>query len=423
MLVRDIFRLSAHNVLLHKIRSILTSLGIIFGVGSVISMLAISEGAKKKALEQIAAMGIDKIVVYSKKPSATGKDETAGDNQSVSVKYGLTVKDYKNLRKFENVAMVITLRNARKNILKGTTRLDLKLVSTDNAFLTETKCDLIEGRWFSPVDFNSRSMVCVVGRNVKRKLFFLGQGSIIGAPIPIETSMFKVIGIVENNYGTEFGELGSTNDMIFIPTSSSNAIFGYNSMVRDGRSVKEIHVEFDAIIVKVSDIAYIDNTAKRISAYLRSTHRKTQDWSIRVPLDLLKQKERTQNIFTIVMSSIAGISLIVGGIGIMNIMLANVYERRKEIGTRRALGAKKRDILFQFLIETIFLTTIGGCIGIALGVGISYLVTYYAGWPVVFSSVSVLLSISISGMVGIVFGTYPAWKAAQQNPIDVLRSE
>ena len=423
MLVRDIFRLSAHNLLLHKIRSILTSLGIIFGVGSVISMLAISAGAKKKALEQIAAMGIDKIVVYSKKPSATGKDETAGSNKSFSVKYGLTVKDYNNLIKFENVGTVITLRNGRKKILKGTMRLDLKLVSTDKSFLTETKCDLIEGRWFSSIDFNNRSMVCVVGRNVKRKLFFLGQGSIIGAEIPIETSIFKVIGMVENDYGTEFGELGSPNDMILIPTTSSNAIFGYDAMVREGRRGEEIHVEFDVFIVKVIDIAYIDNTAKRISAYLQNTHRNTKDWSVRVPLDLLKQKERTQNIFTIVMGSIAGISLIVGGIGIMNIMLANVYERRKEIGTRRALGAKKRDILLQFLIETVFLTTIGGCVGIGVGVGISYLVTYYAGWPVVFSYVSILLSISISGAVGIVFGTYPAWKAAQQNPIDVLRSE
>ena len=423
MLVRDLFRLSFHNLLLHKIRSLLTSLGIIFGVGSVISMLAISEGAKKQALDQIAAMGIDKIIVYSKEPPLAGKDETAGDNASFYRKYGLTDQDFKHLLHFDNITDIITLRNARKKILKGTKRLDLKLVSTEPKFLDETKCELIEGRWFNEIDMKNRSLVCVIGRDVKRKLFSLGKGSTIGKDIPIETTVFKVIGVIENNLGTQFPELDSPNDMILIPTTTSDAIYGYNALIREGRRGEEYHVEFDVLIVKVDDIGFIDNTSKRIAAYLQSSHSETKDWDMRVPLDLLKQKEQTQNIFTIVMGSIAGISLIVGGIGIMNIMLANVYERRKEIGTRRALGAKKRDILLQFLIETVFLTSLGGMLGIILGVGISKLVTYYADWPVMFSYSSVLLSISISGLVGIVFGTYPAWKAAQQNPIDVLRSE
>ena len=142
-----------------------------------------------------------------------------------------------------------------------------------------------------------------------------------------------------------------------------------------------------------------------------------------VPLDILRQREQTQNIFTIVMSSIAGISLLVGGIGIMNIMLANVYERRKEIGTRRALGAQKSDIIRQFLFETIFLTSIGGSIGVCLGLLIAKIVTQYANWPVAFSIWFILLALLISAVIGIIFGTYPAWKAAQQNPIDVLRAE
>lgn len=423
MLARDLFRLSFHNLLLHKIRSLLTSLGIIFGVGSVISMLAISEGAKKQALDQIAAMGIDKIIVYSKEPPIAGKDETSGENASFFKEYGLTVKDYRHLKQFDNVGSIVTMRDARKKLLKGTTRLDLKMVSTEPEFLDATKCNIIEGRWLSSIDMKHKSMVCVIGRNVKRKLFSLGEGATIGKAIPIETSVFKVVGVMENDVGTQFPELKSPNDMILIPTDTSNALFGYNAMIREGRRGEEFHVEYDLFIVKVNDVAFIDNTSKRIAAYLRNTHSETKDWGMKVPLDLLKQKEQTQNIFTVVMGSIAGISLIVGGIGIMNIMLANVYERRKEIGTRRALGAKKKDILFQFLIETVFLTSMGGMIGIALGVGISNLVTYYADWPVMFSYASVLLSITISGFVGIVFGTYPAWKAAQQNPIDVLRSE
>lgn len=423
MLVRDLFRLSSHNLLLHKIRSILTSLGIIFGVGSVIAMLAISEGAKKQALEAISAMGIDKILVYSKEPPIVGKDETSSENASFFRQYGLTVQDLQHLKQFDNVASIITLRDARKKLLKGTKRLDLKMVSTEIPFLEETKCDLIEGRWFNSIDMKNKSLVCVVGKNVKRKFFSLGQGSIVGQSIPVETVVYKVIGVMENNSGTQFPELKSPNDMILIPKSTSEAVNGFTAFIREGRRGEEIRVEYDLFIVKVSDIEFIDNTAKRLGAYLENTHEETKDWGMKVPLDLLKQKEQTQNIFTIVMGSIAGISLIVGGIGIMNIMLANVYERRKEIGTRRALGAKKKDILLQFLIETVFLTSMGGMVGIALGVGISNLVTYYAKWPVEFSYASVLLSITISGLVGIVFGTYPAWKAANQNVIDVLRSE
>jgi len=423
MLVSDLFRLSFHNLLLHKIRSLLTSLGIIFGVGSVIAMLAISEGAKKQALEQIMAMGIDKIIVYAQKPSLVGKSENS--KESMMRIYGLYEKDKKHIDDFYNVSNIITLRNARKIITRGTTRLDLKLVSTTPEFLAETKCELLEGRWLNSIDMENRSLVCVVGRNVKRKLFRLGRGSLVGKKISIMYGVFKIIGIFENNLGTEFPGLGNPNNMILIPTTTSNALFSYNGMDRTEGGVfgDLFRVEFDIMIVKVKDTANINNTAKRIKSYLTKTHKGKKDWGVKVPLELLHQKEETQNIFTIVMGSIAGISLIVGGIGIMNIMLANVYERRKEIGTRRALGAKKKDILLQFLIETVFLTSQGGLIGIVLGMALSKIVTYYAKWPVIFSPWSIVLSILISGIVGIVFGTYPAWKAAQQNPIDALRAE
>ena len=182
-------------------------------------------------------------------------------------------------------------------------------------------------------------------------------------------------------------------------------------------------VDYDAFLVHVADISCIDDTARRISRFMEKAHKEAKDWEVFVPLEILRQREATQNIFTIVMSSIAGISLLVGGIGIMNIMLANVYERKKEIGTRRALGALKSDIILQFLLETVFLTTVGGLAGVGLGVGIAFAVTFFAVWPVVFSTSAIILSLAISAITGIVFGTYPAWKAAQQNPIDVLRSE
>lgn len=423
MLINDLFRLSFHNLLLHKIRSFLTSLGIIFGVGSVISMLAISEGAKRQSLSQIEAMGIDKIIVFSKKPPVTGKTGSSSEG-GMTENFGLNQMDLSNLRHFDNVDRITTVRNSRKKIMKGTTRLDMLLISADTSFLDDSKSKLVDGRWLNDIDNANTSNVCVIGKNVKRNLFSIEKTGIIGSTVRIENAIFNIVGIIENNIGTQLPELNSPNDMMIIPISTSNSIFGYNAYTGQSRHQLTItYIEFDIFIVKVANIAFIDDTAKRIKGYMDKTHQKEKDWGIIIPYELLKQREQTQNIFTIIMGSIAGISLLVGGVGIMNIMLANVYERRKEIGTRRALGAKKRDILSQFLIETVFLTLLGGTIGIIMGVAISEGVTRYAEWPTVYSFWSFALSFMISGLVGVIFGTYPAWKAAQQNPIDVLRSE
>ncbi len=424
MLVRDIFRLSFHNLLLHKIRSALTSLGVIFGVGSVIAMLSISEGAKRQSLAQIEAMGIDKIIVFAKKPPVTGKDEADSTNSSIIERYGLTSADRNKIELMDNVQKVITVRDARKKILHGTRRVDLLLVATEPDFLEESGSKMVQGRWLTAIDMKNDAEVCVIGRNVKRKLFGIEKSRIIGECLRIEDSVYRVVGILENNLGTQLPVVNSPNDMIIIPRSTYSAHYGQGySFQREGRNAKILNLEYDMFIIKVEDVSFIDDTSKRIYGYLEKVHSDTKDWETIVPLDLLKQKEQTQNIFTIVMSSIASISLIVGGIGIMNIMLANVYERRKEIGTRRALGALKREILIQFLIETVFLTTMGGMLGVALGIGLSQVVTFFANWPTIYSLWAIAISLLISIAVGVVFGTYPAWKAAQQNPIEVLRAE
>ena len=422
MLVSDIIELSLQNLRLHKTRSVLTSLGVIFGVGSVIAMLSISEGAKRSALSQIEAMGIDKIIVYSKKPPVAGGAVSTGRTSLVE-RYGLTLRDRKHLSELDNVERITALRDARKRVMKGQERLDLKLVGADLNFLSDSASTLPQGRWFSPWEFKRPVNVCVIGSNVKRKLFQLGDQEVIGSNIRVETMVLKVIGVLENDNGTNYPELGSPNDMILIPSSTSEALFGDYAYSTESGGVKVTMIDYDVLLVKVAELEHIGNTAKRISNYLEKTHAKVKDWDLVVPLDLLKQREATQNIFTIVMSSIAGISLIVGGIGIMNIMLASVFERRKEIGTRRALGAQKSDILFQFLIETVVLTTSGGILGILLGVGISQVITMYANMPTVYSWWSMAASLLISSLVGVIFGTYPAWQAAQQNPITVLRAE
>jgi len=424
MLLLDHVRLASHNLTLHKVRSILTSLGIIFGVGSVISMLSISEGAKRQALAQIESMGIDKIIVYTKKPSSTGKDVSKSSSNSYLEAYGLTEADLKHIEGMDNVDRVSTALNTRRKVLKGTRRLDCLLIGASSDFLDASRSEIVKGRWLSPADFAAARPVCVLGRDAARRLFNIGEREIVGSIVRVEDCAFSVSGVLENNCGTQILGVGSPNDMIIIPMSSADALYSRTAYQSEGASQRTItKVDYDSFIARVKDLAFIDHTSKRIAAYLEKTHQDVKDWGLLVPLELLKQREQTQNIFTIVMSSIAGISLLVGGVGIMNIMLANVYERRREIGTRRALGAKKSDILIQFLMETVFLTSIGGLTGVALGVVISELVTRYAGWPTSFSIWYVCLALAISAGVGIAFGTYPAWKAAQQNPIDVLRAE
>jgi len=419
MLANDLVSLSLHNLLMHKVRSVLTSLGVIFGVGSVIAMLAVSEGAKRKALAQLDALGIDKIIVYSKRPPTEGQSDS---DQGTIERYGLLTRDETNIRKMDNVANVTALRDSRAKVMRGITKLDTAMLGTDIGFLEESSSKIYRGRWFTPVDYRSAALVCVLGRNARRKLFSIGVSNVVGQYVTLGDHRFKVIGELENTIGASYPAVGDPNDAAFVPSTTLYRLTGNYSVVRNRGNASVTLVDLDLLLIKVLDISSIDDTSKRISAYLKKTHQQ-EDWGVLVPLDLLKQKEATQNIFTIVMSSIAGISLIVGGIGIMNIMLASVFERRKEIGTRRALGAQKSDILCQFLIETVFLTSLGGVIGILTGIGISQLITIYADMPTEYSSWSIVLSLAISSFVGVVFGTYPAWKAAQQNPIEVLRSE
>ena len=421
----DIVSLSFLNLRLHKTRSLLTSLGVIFGVGSVISMMAISKGAERSALSQIESMGIDKIIIHTKKPHFDTTSGSSGSNSVSAVEdYGLDIRDYQFIKTMENVHHITTVRNTRQPITRGETRLDLKLCGVSKGFMKDTSCHLTSGRWFNDIDFSNAATICVIGQNVKRKLFPLGAKDVVGSNIRTGTASYRIVGIIANDNGTSLPEVGSPNDMIVIPASTDMAVYGnYASESQGRRSNKAILVDYDVMLVNVANLEYIDNTSKRLQNYLDKAHAKTKDWDMIVPLDLLKQRERTQKIFTIVMGAIASISLLVGGIGIMNIMLASVSERKKEIGTRRALGAQKFDILFQFLIETVILTTLGGCVGIGLGLGLSEIVKRYAEMPTEASMTNIIGSLLISSFVGVVFGTYPAWRAAQQNPIDVLRSE
>eukprot|EP00831_Metopus_contortus_P017699 TRINITY_DN17478_c0_g1_i1.p1 TRINITY_DN17478_c0_g1~~TRINITY_DN17478_c0_g1_i1.p1 ORF type:complete len:293 (-),score=84.85 TRINITY_DN17478_c0_g1_i1:90-968(-) len=209
--------------------------------------------------------------------------------------------------KMDNVMKVISARDARQILLRGTRRVDLTMVATEPGFLEESGSRMVDGRWISEVDMNTSANVCVVGRNVKRKLFGFEQENIVGRGLRMQNAVFNVIGVFENDLGTQLPVIGSPNDMIVVPRTTYVANFGFDySYTREGRSTKILNLEYDLFIVKVYDTSYIDDTSKRIYAYLDKVHKDVKDWEIIVPLDLLRQQEQTQNIFTVVMGSIAG---------------------------------------------------------------------------------------------------------------------
>jgi len=423
MKTSDLIKLSFFNLFRHKMRSFLTSLGIIFGVGSVISMLAISEGAQRKALDQIEAMGIDNIIVYVKEPKSVGRGTSDKANQSLVKQFGLTELDLIHLNSFQNIKHIDVMKNTRHKVYKGDKEVDVKVLAVSPSFKGSVKANLHKGRWLSKIDEINGVAVCVIGSQVARQLFHFQDSKVIGKRIKVASAVFEIVGVMDSFSMNVIPEIGRLDDAIFIPKSVASRVYGNSTVQSSGRNIKLTIVDYDVFVVKVKDLNSIEYTAKRIKNFLLKGHKDVKDWDLVVPLELFKQKKKTQGIFTIIMASIASISLIVGGVGIMNIMLANIFERRKEIGTRRALGAKQKDILRQFLFETVFLTGLGGVLGVVLGVVLSESITYYANWPTVYTASSVIISLVVSSLVGIVFGTYPAIKAAKQNPIDVLRAD
>ncbi|MBN2713376.1 MAG: ABC transporter permease [Planctomycetes bacterium] len=405
----------------HAFRSFLTALGVVFGVGAVVAMMAISEGARQESLKQIEALGIDNVVVRSVKP--TSGDSLNSGSEWSAMEYGITANDILHIGKvFENVKDLVPVRDMRINIFAQKALTNIHLFATTPDFLTLSRSRLLgsRSRFFSDLDGDKVNPVCVIGKDAAWQLFRYEDP--IGKDIKIGEAVFRVVGVMENPYSVKMLGGYDLNNQMLIHIKTGNAVFGKTARKRTAGAMETVKVEADFLYVKVQNLDLIENTAERLKSYLDSTH-KSGDFEIELPYDLLKQKEKQQWIYSIVLGSIAAISLLVGGIGIMNIMTANVYERTKEIGTRRALGAKKNDILLQFLVEAVLLTTIGGLIGVAIGYGLAEAVHQFAGMLTCVTLVSVMVSVGVSAAVGVAFGTYPAWKAANLDPITALRTE
>ncbi len=413
-------RLGLENVLLHKLRSLLTMLGIVFGVASVIAMLSVGEGASKQALDQIRRLGSHNIIITSEKPLA---DETAtATGRKRVIVYGLSYDDHRQISEtFDTIQQTVPAKILRKESRVGGRHADVRIVGTTTRWFDLVKRDVVAGRTLVQEDIDERRAVAVITETVARKL--LAVEHVLGQSIRVGSNIYRVVGVVRNEGGE--GTTLQTPDRatdIYIPLPVARERYGDIDMRVASGSFNREEVELHQIIVSVNTLENVEPTAEAIRRMLATSH-KVKDYRLHVPLALLRQARETQRTFNVVLGSIACISLLVGGIGIMNIMLASVTERTREIGVRRAIGAKKRQIIHQFLVETVVLSTSGGLIGVLLGLLVPLVIAKLADMPTVVTSWSVGLSLSISVAIGILFGLYPAVRAANLDPIDALRHE
>jgi len=417
-IVRNIW-LGIENLLLHKLRSFLTMLGVVFGVGSVVAMLSVGEGASKNALDQIRKLGSNNIIITSMKSAEEEQASTSHAHMSV---YGLTYEDHRRLTaSFANIKQVAPAKLMRKDSSLRERSMELRVVGATPAWFHLVPRDLVAGRVIVPSDQEQRAPVAVLTEFGARKL--LATENTIGQTLRIGGNQFEVIGIIKSESG-QAGNIQIPDQEIdvYVPLEVAQRYFGDIFGKRTAGSEEREKVELHQIIVQVDDPKNAEAVGAGIETMLKRFHSK-KDYVVSVPLALLKQAEATKRTFNIVLGSIAGISLLVGGIGIMNIMLASVTERTREIGIRRAIGAKRRQIIFQFLVETVVLSTTGGLIGLGIGVLIPSLIRYFSGMPTVITANGIFLPLFVSMAIGIVFGIYPAMNAARVDPIIALRHE
>ena len=427
------FVLGLRSLRLHKLRSLLTALGIIFGVAAVIIMVAIGEGTKKAALEQIQQLGARNILVRSARPPEN--NEASGRTQRV-LEYGLKRDDFTRLKTVSGLKQVVPLRDTEQKVTYNGLRSPSQAIGTTPAIFTVMNLPLARGRYFSDVDSESLSQVCVIGHRVATTLFPFGDP--LGEQIQVGTSgmsavMLTVVGVLEPT-GLRAGSEGAAmmnrdlDQDVYFPLSIAQTAFGDTIMKREAGSMERKKIELSEVWLQVDDLTQVETIAGVVENVLMRERAKP-DVQVKAPIQILRNAERLNRMFNFIMVGIASFSLVVGGIGIMNIMLATVTERTKEIGIRRALGAKQRHITLQFLIETTVISLTGGLIGVLIGAGVATLLPVIVRlfsdetYRTQITMWSVVGSFSVSGIIGIVFGLYPAMAAARMNPIEALRHE
>ncbi len=415
-------RLALRNLFGYPMRTFLTALGVVFGVGSVIAMLALGAGAEQELLEEIGRLGIQNIIVNSVKPPET----TEGNQRRQWISsYGLTFKDYRQIRDtIPGLSEVLPVHITRKPVWWGSRRVEGTLYAVEADHLGLFNLETALGRPLTEVDGDEIRRVCVIRSGLLEELGIYEDP--VGLPILLGTEEYEIVGILEDTefqgYAAKALSVDSKSSEIYVPHRTVLTRHGTREIVRRSGSMEATDVELTQIVISVNDLDQVLIVARMVKTLLESSHNQ-QDYDLVVPLEVLAQRRKTQQVFNYALVAIASISLLVGGIGIANIMLATVTERTKEIGIRRALGAKKRHIIVQFLTETTTISTFGGVLGVAAGIGLAEILTLFTGWSAIVNISSVFLALSISMAVGILSGIFPARRAAALDPIAALRHE
>jgi len=402
--------LAAQNLFVQKTRTILTALGIIFGVGAVIGMLAIGAGAREESLQFIEQLGVHNVLVESR--PATSDQELQQRRRSSQ---GLNARDVRVLQANVDTVELISARKSMhpSRILPKPQNLP-ELYGIRPSYAVIHNWRMAEGRALSTADDDASSAVCVLGENAKVAL--LGYGPALGKFIKVNDTWLRVEGVLEEQVSSSAGgQAINPNQVIYIPLNTFQyRFFDVGGYLKD---------ELDGVDIRLKAGADSTGAAKVVSAILNSTHHDANDFAVTIPAELLAEQQRAQSIFTYVMVAIAAISLLVGGIGIMNIVLATVLERTREIGIRRATGARRADIVRQFLLESVLISIGGGLVGIGFGYFLSWAIAATAGWKTIVTPSSILIAFFVSMAVGVAFGIYPARKASRIDPIEALRYE
>ena len=422
--LRRTVRLGLKSLWLHRLRSLLTVLGIVFGVCSVIAMLAIGEGVSYEMQEQIKNLGSQNIILRSVKPPEAQKISEK-NTRSYILTYGLTYADMRRIRAtIPGVSVLVPGRIMRETVWNISRFVDCEVMGTVPWYPEMRNQIVAEGRFFNESDIENSASVCVIDSAMAERLFPFG--SAIGGSVRVKSDYYRVIGIMvppaRSAEATDNAAKKSAAYRMFIPLETARMRYGAVLVKRRTGSSEVEKVQLHEVTLKVASREDVLNVSQAVKDLLERNHKK-QDFELVVPLELLRRAERTKQIFNLVLGSIAAISLLVGGIGIMNIMLASVTERTREIGVRRALGAKRRDIVTQFLVETVMLSAAGGLLGVALGISIPWFVSTFAGMKTIVTLWSPAVAFGISGLVGVVFGLYPALRAAKMDPVEALRHE
>jgi putative ABC transport system permease protein len=428
---RSSFILALRSLWLHKLRSMLSVLGIIIGTAAVVALMAFGKGSMEDALEDIRRQGTTNVIVHSVKPV----DEASNSKRSWVVYYGLTWEDYARCQQIETVVGIVPMRIFPQEVRRTDKVCQARLVATTEDYARINHFDMAVGRFIvdgeDQVDEGDDQRfrnIIVLGARVAEELFPFEE--VVGKTVVMNKEQYIVVGVIKERTprGTSSAATSSEdyNKDVYIPIKTAKVRYGERVIIRQGGSRTAEAVEMHQITLTVADIDQVRSTGELVRSVLERTHSK-KDWEVSVPLDRLEEAERARNRYMGLLAMIAAISLIVGGIGIMNIMLATVTERTREIGIRRALGAKRRDIIMQFLIEAVVQTTIGGFLGIAAGFilmfGIPPVYRLFSNTPMPtkLEPWSLVLSVAAAVIVGICAGLYPAYRASRLDPIEALR--